>query len=78
MAPPASPADDFALRRLPRHCRAPASPRCMAPAATRNPVARATSDVEYQLHLPFDPFEQSAAGIAPFNLDVVKLRLTLR
>jgi hypothetical protein len=50
----------------------------MAPAATRHPVARATSDVEYQLHLPFDPFEQSAAGIAPFNPDVVKLRLTLR
>jgi len=32
-------ADDFSLRRLPRHCRAPASSRCMAPTATRHPVA---------------------------------------
>ena len=34
-------------------------------------------DAEYQLLLPFDPFEQSAVGIAPFNPNVVKLDLTL-
>ena len=32
-------------------------------------------DAEYQLPLPFDPFEQSAAGIALFNPGVVELDL---
>src|SRR5208337_4795278 len=32
-------------------------------------------DAEYQLPLPFDPFEQGAAGIAPFNPNVFELDL---
>jgi hypothetical protein len=31
----------------------------------------------YQLPLPFDPLEQSAAGIAPFNPKVVELDLAV-
>ena len=34
-------------------------------------------DAEYQLPLPFDPLEQSAAGIAPFNPKVVELDLAV-
>jgi hypothetical protein len=35
-------------------------------------------DADYQLPLPFDPLEQFALGIAPFNPKVVELRLTVR
>ena len=50
----------------------------MAPAATRDPGREQHPDAEYQLPLPFDPLEQSAVGIAPFNPNVVELDLTLR